>query len=106
MSTSTVVKGDESVGRVVAALAGYRKHHPTAQVEVKRQNSVSIRARIIDPDFEGIGRAKRHETVWRFIEILSEEDQSQMTMLLLLTPEEKAMSLANLDFDNPIPSSL
>ena len=106
MSTSAVVKGDESVGQVVAALDVYRNRHPAAQVDVKRQNSVSIRARIIDPDFAGMSRAARHEAIWRFIEPLPEEIQSQMTMLLLLTTEEKAMSLANLEFENPIPSNL
>jgi hypothetical protein len=80
--------------------------HPRAQIEAYRQNSVSIRVRIIDPDFAGISRAERHEIVWRFLETLSDDVQSQMSLLILLTPEELPTSIANLEFDNPIPSSL
>jgi hypothetical protein len=71
-----------------------------------RQNPFSLRARIIDPDFAGVGLAERHDAVWRLLEGLPEESQSQMSVLLLLTPEETAQSMANLEFDHPTPSDL
>jgi hypothetical protein len=91
---------------VLQALRDYENQHPDAQIEAYRQNSVSIRVRIIDPDFAGISRAERHEIVWRFLEPLPDDVQSQMSLLILLTPEELPTSIANLEFDNPIPSSL
>lgn len=97
---------DADASRFEDALRRHQNQHPQAKIKAKRQNSVSIRGRILDPDFKGISRAERHDIVWRFIEELPEEIQSQVTMLILLTPEEAKSSLANLEFENPIPSNL
>jgi stress-induced morphogen len=99
-------KGDSFTDQVVDALESYESQHPGAEIEAYRRNSVSIRVRIVDPDFSGISRAERHEIVWRFLEKLPEEVQSQVSLLLLLTPEETKSSIANSEFENPIPSSL
>ncbi len=106
MSVSLRGKNDNSIGQVLQALGKYGAQHPDAQIEAYRQNSVSIRVRIVDPDFAGIGRAERHEIIWRLLEGLPEEVQSQISLLLPLTPEETKLSFANFEFDNPIPSSL
>jgi stress-induced morphogen len=95
---------DDTLDQVLRALGPYESQHPKADVEVYRQNSASIRVRIVDPDFSGISRADRHDAVWRFLERLPEEAQSQISLLLLLTPEETKLSFANVEFDNPAPS--
>lgn len=106
MATAITGVRDGDVERLRAALGVYGADHPGARIQVYRQNSVSIRARIIDPDFAGIDRGRRHEAIWSLIEGLPEELQSQLSVLLLMTPEEAARSFASLDFDNPIPSDL
>jgi hypothetical protein len=96
---------DDSIDQVLRGLGGYEAQHPNAQIEVYRRSSVSIRVRIVDPDFAGISRSDRHEIVWRFLEPLPEDVQSQVSLLILLTPEETATSLANFEFEHPVPSS-
>ncbi|MEO6810377.1 MAG: hypothetical protein ABI353_14775, partial [Isosphaeraceae bacterium] len=103
MSISLRGTSDNIVALVLQALRGYKDQHPHARIDAYRQNSVSIRVRIIDPDFAGVRRAERHEILWRFLELLPDDVQSQMSLLILLTPEELPMSFANLEFDNPVP---
>jgi hypothetical protein len=74
------------------------------QIEGRRQNSVSIRLRIIDPDFQGMDRIEREPEMWRLLRKLPEEVFVNITMLLLLTPEEAEHSLSSQVFDHPIPS--
>jgi hypothetical protein len=97
---------DRATSQVIRALGEYGKRHPSARVDVYRRNVASIRARIIDPDFEGIGRAERHEAIWSYLEALPEDLQSQVGLLVLLTPEEAKTSVASFEFDNPTPSKL
>lgn len=97
---------DEYLKAIAAALEEYQRIHPEAEIEVYRQNFASIRARIIDPDFAGVSKGDRHENVWKFLERLPDEIQSQMSVLLLLTSDEKEKSFANVEFDNPVPSRL
>ena len=106
MATSLRGQGDGAVEQVVDALRVYENQHPGARIEVYRQNSVSIRVRIVDPDFSAVSRADRHEIIWRFLETLPESVQSQVSLLLALTPDETTMSFANFEFDHPIPSNL
>ena len=97
---------DAQVQQVLDVLDQYKGDHPNAQIEVRRQNSVSIRIRIIDPDFDGLDRVDREPSVWNVLKTLPEEVFTNITMLLLLTPDETEGSLANQDFDDPIPSRL
>jgi hypothetical protein len=82
----------------------YLADHPRAEVKVKRQNPYSLRIRIIDPDFHGIDRATRDEKAWEILDDLADEILSEITMLVLLAPDESKSSLANLEFDHPSPS--
>jgi stress-induced morphogen len=84
----------------------YRTAHPQSRVDSYRQNSASIRIRIIDPDFQALDRVDRDEQIWEILGKLPEDIQSQITILLLLTPEETKTSFVNMDFENPIPSRL
>jgi stress-induced morphogen len=87
-------------------LESHKRSHPEAQISSYRQNSGSIRIRIIDPDFRGLDKALRHDQIWELLERLPEDIQSQITVLLLLAPEETETSFANMDFENPIPSRI
>jgi hypothetical protein len=97
---------EAEVRAIKHALKSYELCHPNAQVTSYRQNSGSIRVRIIDPDFRKLDKALRHDQVWGILDPLPEDILSQITVLLLLTPEEAKTSFANMDFENPIPSRL
>ncbi len=106
MSLKVRGKKDDYLKKVMQALSAYEVHHPSAQIEAYRQNSVSIRIRIVDPDFTRLSRSDRHDAIWQILEQLPEDVQSHISTLLLLTPKEAPKSFANVDFDNPIPSKL
>lgn len=99
-------QADQALKAVATALMPFELEHQHAEIVIYRQNSVSIRVRIIDPDFVGIPKGDRHETVWSLFDSIPEEVQSQVTLLLLLTPEETSTSFANFEFDHPVPSQL
>jgi len=67
---------------------------------------VTIYIRVIDPDFAAVNRGDRHEILWQFLEPLADDDQSQVSLLLALTPEETKNSFASLEFDHPVPPIL
>jgi len=79
---------------------------PGAKTKAYRQNPVSIRVRIIDPAFRGKDRLERETEVWKLLDTLPAEVQAEITLLLVLSPEETATSFANYEFENPIPSRL
>lgn len=97
---------DQIVERIKQALETYLKDHPEADIALYRQNSVSVRVRIVDAVFGGKSRPERSDMVWKYLEILSEDDQSEISSLILLTPDETGNSFANFEFENPIPSGL
>jgi stress-induced morphogen len=99
-------KPDAEVQQVVAALADYQHRHPNGRIEVRRQNPVSIRLRIIDPDFKGKDRVDREPEVWDLLKTLPEDVFVDITQVLLLTPTEAKKSLASQEFDDPIRSGL
>ncbi len=99
-------KIDDRLQAVADALTQYELQHPNAQVEIYRQSIASIRVRIVDANFAGSSKADRHDTVWTFLEGLPDDTLAEISMLLLLTPDEVDTSFANYDFDHPIPSRL
>ena len=99
-------KSDEVLDVIAGALAIYQVDHPRADVKLYRQNSMSVRLRIIDPDFRGTNRAERSQTVWKYFDILPDEAVADISTVLLLTPDETKNSFANMEFDEPIPSKL
>ena len=90
-----IVLGDEGV-RILGRLEDI----------VLKLDSVSVRVRIIDPVFAGKTKVERSNKVWQYLNSLPDEVQSDLSTLILLTPEETKVSFANLEFDDPIPSSL
>ena len=87
-------------------VADYGPRHPHAQIDVKRYNSVSVRVRILDPDFARQNRTARDTAIWDILDTLPEETREEISMLILLTPEEAKTSLMNLEFEDPTPSRL
>lgn len=85
-------------------LQTYTQQHPQADVEVKLHDNWAIRVRIVDPDFGGKDRVDREAEIWPLLESLPDDVYTDITMLLLLAPEEQEASLANLEFDDPTPS--
>jgi stress-induced morphogen len=83
-----------------------KKHFPDADVEVYRYNSASIRVRVIDDKFRNKSKAERHAMVSPLLKKLRERTQIDITVLLLLTEDEKARSLMNIEFEDPSPSRL
>jgi stress-induced morphogen len=94
------------IPEITKALQDYQFSHPEARIKSYRQNSASIWVRIIDPSFRGMDRAERHDLIWNVLESLPEDTLSEIMILLLLTPEETKKSIANMDFEDPIPSNL
>ncbi len=95
-----------NVRAILDILESYKLSHPEARIAAYRQNSGSIRIRIIDPDFRKLDKAQRHDQIWEILDPLSEDILSQITVLLLMTLEEVKTSFANMDFENPVPSNL
>jgi stress-induced morphogen len=99
-------KTDPVLERIVDALRSYESDHPEARIDLYRQNVVSVRVRIIDPSFAGSSRVERHRTVWRYLDALDEDVQSDISTLILLAPGETKSSFANMEFEDPVPSGL
>lgn len=102
------IKGpsDSVIDSIKDALEMYQAEHAQAEIDIYRQNAVSVRIRVVDPDFSGMDKADRKDKLWHYLEGLSEETQGDVSMLLALTPEEKQMSFANFEFDDPMVSRL
>ena len=97
---------DPDVQSLLDVFGVYEKDHPSADIEVYRQSTSSIRIRVIDPDFKGMDMAERDDAIWKFLEQAPEDVQSQITFLLLLRPQETKKSFANMEFEDPVPSHL
>lgn len=81
-----------------------RKRFPN--VRAYRYNSASIRVRIIDDRFANTSKTERERMVNPILAELPEEIQSDITILLLLAPQETSTSMMNLEFEHPTPSRL
>ncbi len=79
------------------------------EIEAYRYNSASIRVRIVDERFEGKPASERDAMVDPLLARLPEDTQADITMLLLLAPDEgegSPRSLLDLEFERPSPSLL
>ncbi len=104
-----IVRGptDELVLSVQKALNAYEEQHPGAVATLYRQNSGSIRVRIVDERFSGRSKAQRHHEVVKYIaDRLGGDDIQEISVLLLLSPSELSTSFMNAEFDDPIKSDL
>jgi hypothetical protein len=85
---------------------GYLPGHPQAQIDGYRYNPWSIRVRIIDPDVKGTNITARDREAWAILEPLPDDVIGQISLLMLLAPEETKTSMKNLEFEDPTPSRL
>jgi stress-induced morphogen len=93
--------------RIVRLLKTHFPHHPTAYPPAAyRYNSASIRVRVVDDSFTGLALPDREEKVLPLFRKLPRETRSDITILLLLAPEEVEESWMNREFENPSPSPL
>lgn len=83
------------------------------QVDVYRYHSASIRVRVIDSSFEGLGRVKRASKVEKILETLPPRTQGDIVMLLTFARSELEdprkhlrENFMNLEFEDPSPSTL
>jgi stress-induced morphogen len=98
---------EEQIEQIEAALEPYQRAHPDAEVEIQRQHRFSIRIRVTNPEFAGRDRVDRDREVSPYLDVLDKEDVlPDITMLLLVTPEERKTSWASMEFDDPIPTRL
>lgn len=97
---------DRVLKDIVKALEKFASRHPNAEIEAYRQNSASVRIRVINPEFNGLTRAVREEELWDSLNELPDETVAEISLLLLLTPAEAQKSFASLEFDDPIPSEI
>jgi hypothetical protein len=106
--TITIMRGvsDPIMDSIQTALKAYEEDHPEAEIAIYRHNSASVRLRIIDPGFANLSRARRSERAWEYLRRIPEYDQGELSVVLLLAPDEVAESFGNLDFEHPIPSGL
>jgi hypothetical protein len=101
-----VKRPDAVLKQIAGALGKYDQAHPGAKIDTYRHNSVSVRIRIVNPEFANRSRSQREEEVWTSLEKLPDEAAAEISLLLLLTPEEAEKSFASSEFDDPIPSKL
>src|SRR5262245_27925791 len=97
---------DEIIEQIIGVLRSYEADHPKSRIDLYRQNPVSVRVRIIDPDFSGLTKIERSKMAWNYLGHLPDDIQSDISTLILLAPEETSMSFANLEFEDPVPSGL
>ena len=99
-------KTDPVIDRMTEALRAYETDHPNARIDLYRQNPVSVRVRIIDPDLAGRNKIERSKEAWKYPGSLPDEVQSDLSSLILLAPDETKLSCANIEFEDPIPSGV
>ncbi len=99
-------QSDDVIDKITEVLNQYNADHLQARIDLYRQNSVSVRIRIIDTSFAGQAKPHRSQQVWHYLGKLSDDVQSDISTVLLLTPDETKNSFANFEFDDPIPSKL
>src|SRR5207237_73626 len=94
--------------KIEALLLKHFPDHPAdLPPEVYRYNSASIRVRVVSSRFAKQDRVERSEWVYPILEEnLPEDTWQDITMILLLTPDEMSESLTNMEFEKPTPSRL
>ena len=80
------------------------------RADAYRQNSASIRVRVIDSRFEGMSPERREDQVMEVLDELPERTRADILMLLILAPSEletwSPLALSNQEFEAPAVSRL
>lgn len=96
-------KKDRIVREIVTALDAYQAAHPRSDIQLYRQGPVAVRIRVVDPGFQRTAREERHDQVWEYLGVLSEEAATEIVQIVVVTPAEVKTSNASYDFDHPEP---
>lgn len=105
MATGNEIGSDPIVAEIREMLGRYRMVHPEAIADAYRYNNASVRIKIQDPRFAGMSKGDRHDDVWdNYVSRLSDETQSDVSMLLLVAPGE--LSFLGEEFADPSPTRL
>ncbi|MEX0702730.1 MAG: hypothetical protein WD069_11610 [Planctomycetales bacterium] len=99
-------ESDEGIDRLVDAFEKYGRDHPSAEVDLYRYGPVSVHVRIVDPEFARHDLAERSRIVWKYLDEVPEDDVGDISQFIMLTPEEREKSFANMIFEDPTPSEL
>ena len=78
----------------------YLPEHPYAEFAVYRYNSASVHIRILDPDFAGMDIPEREDMVWKVLDELPDPVVQDISVLLLLPPEERDAYSLSTEFDD------
>lgn len=107
MAELTRGKPDQTTRALKNALDAYEQGHADAKASLYRQNSGSVRIRVLDPAFARMSIPARHRSVWRYLSGRVDSDaMQQVSLLLLLDPDEMGSSFMNVEFEDPTPSRL
>lgn len=93
-------KTDYVIDNAMSGLNNFLRRHPYAIIDIYRNNNASIRIRIIDNYFLGRTRTERHNYVWKYLNDSPDYVLNEISMLVLITPEEKLNSESNICFEN------
>src|SRR5689334_13282068 len=97
---------DRGLEQFVSALEKFQSDHPNADISLYRHGKYSVRIRIVDQEFAGKSKSQRHRDAWPYLAEMSEDTLSDLSTLVLLTPDEKPNSIASLEFDDPVPAAI
>ena len=107
MATITRGPTDELLLQLKGALDAYERDNPTAIATLYRQNSASIRVRIVDDGFIGLSRGERQKRVWGFLsDRVPQDDLEEVSVLLLISQAEQNSSFLNSEFNDPVSSGI
>ena len=108
MSINNKHPEDKNTKSIEDTLRLYDNERKRIKIDIYRYNCASIRVRIVDPSFKKLSNTQRENLVWGYLNNLEKDARNEITMLLLITPEEKIdpFSFMNREFDEPSPSRL
>ena len=99
-------QSDAIIENIIESLQAYEADHPNAQ-DRSLSTEPGIRCvRIIDPDLACLDWVEAHKYAWKYLDSLDDESLSDISSLILLTPDETERSFANFEFEDPVPSIL
>jgi hypothetical protein len=78
----------------------YLPDHPHAEFAIFRYNSASVHVRILDPDFAGVDIPEREDMAWKVLDELPDAVVQDISVLLLLPPEERESYSLSTEFDD------
>lgn len=96
---------DPTLESICRLLSRYSEQHPGSRCEAYRRNPWSIRILVEDPGVETLDSWVRTDRVWDLIDDLSEEVLMEVSLLIVVTPKERAADINAVEFDHPLPAA-